>query len=240
MCGRYGLFTPLPVVAETLQAELRLTDPGPRYNAAPGQVLPVCRQPQADRRELVGLEWGLVPAWSRNPEETRSRYSLINARAETAADKPAFREAFRRRRAVIPADGFYEWQATGGGAKQPYWIRRRDGGLLALAGLWERWQAPDGEQALETFTIVVGEPNAVLAPIHDRMPVILDAASREVWLDPADREPERLRSLLTPYPADALEAVPVSSRVNSPANDDPAVLEGPEGDSPEGGTLPLI
>ena len=159
-------------------------------------------------------------------------------RAETLADKPAFREALRGRRAVVPADGFFEWQAAGR-AKRPHWIRRRDGGLLALAGLWQRWQGErEGMwQTLDTFTIVVGPANATLTPIHERMPVILDAAAREHWLDPTLSDSDRLRPLLTPYSDEALEAVPVSTRVNNPANDDPSLLEA---DPTDGGVTPPL
>jgi putative SOS response-associated peptidase YedK len=230
MCGRYGLHTPLPLVAEQLQAELALADPGPRYNAAPGQVLPVCRVDEAGRRQLAGLEWGLVPPWSEDPRASRARYSLINARAETLADKPAFRDALRGRRAVVPADGYYEWQASGG-AKRPHWIRRRDGGLLALAGLWQRWQGElDGAPTtLDTFTIVVGPANASLAPIHPRMPMILDPAARERWLDPAVTDPAALRPLLGLAGDEELEAVPVGTGVNDPRRDDAGLIEPDDG-----------
>ncbi|HKJ71154.1 MAG TPA: SOS response-associated peptidase [Gammaproteobacteria bacterium] len=229
MCGRYGLRTPVDELARRLNAELALADPGPRYNIAPTQTLPVCRQPDPERRELVGMEWGLVPFWARDPRETRAKYSLINARAESVADKPAFKAAFRRRRALVPADGFYEWK-QGDKPKQPYWIRRRDGNPLFFAGIWERWEGEvDGEvRALESYCIIVGEPNELLASIHNRMPVIVDEADWALWLDPGLTDPEPLRPLLAPYPAEALEAVPVSRRVNSPANDDAGLIEAVE------------
>jgi len=229
MCGRYGLQTPVNELARRLNAELALEDPGPRYNAAPTQILPVARQPDPERREVTGMEWGLVPFWAKDPRETRSKYSLINARAESVADKPAFKAAFRRRRALIPADGFYEWHQQGGDRpKQPYWIRLRSREPMFFAGLWERWEGEvDGEpKAIESFCIIVGEPNDLLASIHNRMPVVVDPADWALWLDPEVRDAEPLRPLLRPYPAEAMEAVPVSRRVNSPANDDPGLIEG--------------
>ena len=227
MCGRYGLQTPVDELARRLNAELALDDPGPRYNAAPTQTLPVCRQPGAGGRELVGLEWGLVPFWAKDPKETRAKYHLINARAESVADKPAFKAAFRRRRALVPADGFYEWQQGGDGPKQPYWIRLKDGGPMFFAGLWEHWEGEiEGEpRTIESYCIIVGEPNPLLAGIHNRMPVIVDPGDWALWLDPEVGEEEVLRPLLAPYPAEAMEAVPVSRRVNNPKNDDPGLIE---------------
>ncbi|MEF8792844.1 SOS response-associated peptidase [Thiohalorhabdus sp.] len=228
MCGRYGLQTPVDELARRLNAELALADPGPRYNAAPTQTLPVARQPEPGRRELIRMEWGLVPFWAKDPQETRSKYSLINARAESVADKPAFKAAFRRRRALIPADGFYEWQEQGGDRpKQPYWIRLRSGEPMFFAGLWEGWEGEiNGEpKVIESYCIIVGEPNELLASIHNRMPVVLGPADWGLWLDPEVRDPQPLSSLLAPYPAEAMEAVRVSRRVNSPANDDPGLIE---------------
>lgn len=226
MCGRYGLQTPVDELARRLNAELNLADPGPRYNVAPTQTLPVCRQPEPGARELVPMEWGLVPSWARDPRETRAKYSLINARAESVADKPAFRTAFRRRRALVPADGFYEWR-QGGTPKQPYWIRLASREPLFFAGIWERWEGEiEGEsRAIDSYCIIVGEPNELLAGIHNRMPVILAPADWALWLDPKVADPEALRPLLAPFPAAAMEAVPVSRRVNSPANDDPGLVE---------------
>ena len=143
---------------------------------------------------------------------------MINARAETAASKPAFRAAFRRRRCLIPADGFYEWQRAERGGKQPFYLRLRDGLPFAFAGLWEHWEGPQGE-ALDTCTILTTEPNELLRPIHDRMPVILDPRAWELWLDPGVHEPVRLQPLLRPYPAEQMIALPVSPLVNNPAND---------------------
>jgi len=227
MCGRYGLFTPESELAERFAAEPRAPEPGPRYNLAPTQSGLVCRAPGPEERELTALRWGLIPFWSKDPRETARRYSMINVRADTITEKPAFKVAFRRRRCLVPADGFFEWQARPGGPKQPHWIRLRSGEPMALAGLWERWEGEiDGEpRAIESYTIVVGEPNELMAPIHNRMPVVVDPSDWALWLDPGITEPEPLLPLLRPYPAEAMEAVPVSRRVNSPENDDPALIE---------------
>ena len=211
MCGRYTLHSSRARLLEKFGLD-RADEVEPRYNIAPSQEVPVVRQ-QGDARELVHLRWGLLPFWADDP---RIGYKMINARAETVASKPAFRPAFRRRRCLVPADGFYEWKAQGR-AKQPYYLRMQDGEVFAFAGLWEHWQG-EGE-VVESFTIIVGPPNELGAPIHDRMPVILDPASYDRWLEP-QADPAALAALLGPYPADAMEAYPVSRRVNRPANDD--------------------
>jgi putative SOS response-associated peptidase YedK len=161
---------------------------------------------------------GLVPAWAPEP---KTSYRTINARAETAADKPAYRQAFRRRRCLIPADGFYEWPAVGKG-KQPYCIAPADGQPVAFAGLWERWER-DGE-VLESGTILVTQANALIAPIHDRMPVILDPAAEARWLDPHVTDPAALRPLLVPCPPARLRVWPVSPAVNRPGAAGPELL----------------
>ncbi|MGD8725986.1 MAG: SOS response-associated peptidase, partial [Gemmatimonadales bacterium] len=160
--------------------------------------------------------WGLIPSWAKDPTIGNR---MINARAETVATKPAFEGAFKHRRCLIPADGFYEWQKTGS-RKQPYYIGRRDGSVFAFAGLWERW-ADEGHDPIETFTIITTTPNDLLAPIHDRMPVILPTDRYDEWLDPANTETEALQSLLGPAPAADLTATPVSTYVNSPHNEGP-------------------
>ncbi|HKJ89238.1 MAG TPA: SOS response-associated peptidase, partial [Gammaproteobacteria bacterium] len=201
------------------------------YNIAPTRMGLVCREAEAGDRELVGLEWGLIPFWSRDPEETRRKYSLINARAESVASKASFKAAFKYRRCLVPADGFYEWHAGQEGPKQPYWIRFRDGSPMTFAGLWERWEGEaEGERkVIETYTIIVGEPNALLGRIHNRMPVVLGPEDRDMWLDPGMKDPEALRQLLRPYPAQAMEAYPVSRKVNNPKNDEPELVDAVEG-----------
>jgi putative SOS response-associated peptidase YedK len=210
MCGRFAIVSP----AEELLAFFQAQGGGehlarPRFNVAPTQAVPVLRNEGA--RAFVPLRWGLVPAsWRSVPKGG----PLINARAETLAAKPAFREAFRVRRCLVPATGFYEWKREGG-AKIPHFIRRRDRRPLALAGLWEG----------EAFTLVTCPPNALMATLHDRMPVLLPPEAWPVWLDPGPRPPAELSALLVPCPPGDLEALVVSARVNSPRNDGPELLE---------------
>lgn len=191
----------------------------PRYNAAPSLVLPVIQQGNDGIRRLIPAKWGLVPAWVSDPAQCQHP---INARAESAAVKPMFRDAFRASRVLVPADGFYEWQRLGR-EKQPYLIRMRDGAPLGIAGLLSRWQRPAGE--LVTFTILTTEPNALVAPLHDRMPAIVKPEDFEAWLDPHTCDPERLRALLAPYPDHFMEAYAVGRKVNDPANEGPELVE---------------
>lgn len=189
----------------------------PRCNVAPSQRAPIIRRAQDGHRQLAMLRWGLIPAWAK---DTAISYKTINARAETVATAPSFRAAFKVRRCIVPASGFYEWQKDGT-RKQPYLIEADDESPLSFAGLWERWE--HGPEPIETFTIITTEPNELLAPIHNRMPVILAPEDFDVWLEP--KESPIAQALLRPYPAELMRAVPVSTRVNSPKNDDPAVLE---------------
>ena len=219
MCGRFAQYAD----ADTLARHFELaTVPAltPHYNVAPTQPVLAVRIDDSGQRELTALRWGLVPSWSKGPD---NRYSMINARAETVADKPAYRAAFARRRCLIPADAFYEWRAAADG-KVPHAIRRDDGAPFALAGLWEHWMGPDGSE-IASCTIIVTDANALLAPIHDRMPVILDAADYGAWLDPANEDKAALRLLLRPADPAGWTAYPVSRAVNSPRNDSPALLE---------------
>jgi putative SOS response-associated peptidase YedK len=216
MCGRFTLRAPASVVAEQF-ALFEVPPFAPRFNIAPSQPVPVVRL--ARGRELVWLRWGLIPAWAKDPAIGNR---LINARAETVAEKPAFRAALRRRRCLVAADGFYEWQRTGK-RKQPYFIRLRDDRPFAFAGLWESWEAPDSSQ-IESCTLLTTEPNELMRPIHDRMPVILPADGYRVWLDPAMEKPERLLPLFRPYPAEEMTAEPVSTFVNSPAHEGPECI----------------
>ncbi len=218
MCGRYSLTTPVEAVGRLFQVAER-PNLKPRYNIAPSQDAPVVRAGEAGGRVLEPMRWGLIPSWAK---EAKVGYRMINARAETVAQKPAFRGAFRQRRCLVPADGFYEWRKLGK-VKQPYRITLADGGPFAFAGLWERWRAPDG-RAVSSFTIITTEANRLLRPIHDRMPVILDAADHDAWLDTAGVGPEEAARPLHPYFAEGLVAVPVSTRVNSPKNDDAACI----------------
>jgi putative SOS response-associated peptidase YedK len=190
----------------------------PRFNIAPTQaVAAVRRVPESSEpaRQLVLLRWGLVPSWAKDPKIGNS---LINARAESVAAKPAFRTAFRRRRCLVVADGFYEWQRTGT-KKQPYFIRLADDRPFAFAGLWEFWEGPD-HSALESCTLITTSANELMAPIHDRMPVILSPDDYDRWLDPAIQKPDQLQPLLRPYPSGEMLAYPVSTHVNNPRNED--------------------
>ncbi len=195
----------------------------PRYNIAPSQQAPVVRADAAGGRTLGLLRWGLIPSWAK---EAKIGYRMINARAETVAEKPAFRSAFRHRRCLVPADGFYEWRKQGT-VKQPTRITRADGAPFAFAGLWERWRAPDGA-LIDSFTIITTAANELLRPIHERMPVILDPADFGPWLEAGGVE------RLVPYTDAKLEAVPVSTRVNSPKHDDPACIAPLDGDAAAG------
>ncbi len=220
MCGRYSITTPEEAVRRHFAYGGPPRNLAPRYNAAPTQALPVVRPGADGGRRLDLLRWGLIPSWA---EDASIGSRLINARGETVAEKPAFREAFRQRRCLVPADGFYEW-ATGGKAKQPYRVTLDDGGVFGFAGLWERWDGPEGP--VESFTIVTTEASASIAHIHPRMPVILDPDTYGAWLDTA-MPLEDARASLRPAPAERLRATPVSTRVNAVRNDDPSVLEPP-------------
>jgi putative SOS response-associated peptidase YedK len=176
--------------------------------------------PDQAQRQFRILQWGLVPSWAKAPGVDAD---MINARAETAATKPAFRTAFRKRRCLVLADGFYEWSRQGR-SKQPFYVRLRDGRAFAFAGLWEHWEGTEGE-VIESCTLLTTVPNDLIRTFHHRMPVILPHEVYPVWLDPAIEEPDRLQPLLRPYPPEAMTAYPVSPRVNNPANDSPACIE---------------
>jgi putative SOS response-associated peptidase YedK len=212
MCGRYRSTVTTKEMADLFDlAELLAVEP--RYNIAPSQpVLTVRQDPESGKRTAGLLTWGLVPHWSKDGT------AFINARSETAASKPAFRDSFRKRRCLIPANGFYEWQKQGS-KKQPYFIGLKDGRPFAFAGLWERWQSAEGP-LLETCAILTTGANDLMRPIHERMPVILDRADFGAWLDPAGKS-DQLQALLRPYPGSDLEAYPVSTFVNNARNEGP-------------------
>jgi putative SOS response-associated peptidase YedK len=220
MCGRFTLITPDQELAVQFNLPEVPAMP-PRYNIAPTQPVAAVRlNARSGARELAWLHWGLVPSWAQDPA-VGSR--LINARSETVAEKPAFRAAFQRRRCLVLADGFYEWQKVDG-AKQPYYIRLRDGSPFAMAGLWEHWEGGEGS-VIQSCTLLTTEPNLLIQPLHSRMPVLLAAQDYDLWLDPQVQRPERLAPLLRPYPATEMVAYPVSRRVNNPDNDDPHNIE---------------
>jgi putative SOS response-associated peptidase YedK len=217
MCGRYELHTQPAALALAFGVPF----PSPmraRYNIAPMQDVPIVRRSAAGERELVHVRWGLVPRWAKDPSIGNR---MINARAETLADKPSFRTALRRHRCLLPADGFYEWKQTPSGAKQPLHIGMKDAAPFGLAGLFERWLSPAGE-VLDTCTIITTQANALLAPLHDRMPVIIAPVAFDRWLDVANEED--LTDLFAPFPAEEMTYYPVSARVNSVRNDDPKLI----------------
>jgi putative SOS response-associated peptidase YedK len=218
MCGRFTQATDGEIIARVFELPETPALP-PRYNIAPSQDVAAVRADDGGRR-LVMLHWGLIPSWAKEPAMGAR---MINARAETLAEKPAFRSALRTRRCLIVADGFYEWRKVGA-PKQPHYIRFRDGRPFGLAGLWERWHGEGGE-TVESCTIVTTQANELLAPIHDRMPVILEPEQHALWLDASVTDPERLGELLHPHAPDPMEAYPVSLLVNNPINDAPACRE---------------
>jgi putative SOS response-associated peptidase YedK len=218
MCGRYTLASPTERLAEEFGVDAASIELAPNYNVAPTQQVAAVLD-EGGQRRLEVLRWGLIPPWADDPG-IGSR--MINARSETAPGKPSFRRAFRERRCLIPADGFYEWQRTNG-AKQPYYIHMEEGRPFAFAGLWESW-SKGGEGEVRTCTILTTGANALVGEVHDRMPVILAHDAYDVWLDPAS-ERDELTGLLAPYPVDEMEAYPVSRFVNSPSNNDPRCIE---------------
>lgn len=215
MCGRYARFTDVHQMLSPLGAQWNGPDLLPNYNTAPGQQILAVRE-QDGLREAVQLRWGLIPFWAKDKS---IGYRMINARAEGLADKPAFRQPFRQQRCLIPADGFYEWRHEGD-RKQPYYIHRKDSQPMMFAGLWSRW---GDQEIIESCAIITGEPNDLVAPIHNRMPVILDSADCDAWLKSGNRS--LLERLLCPIPAHMLEAYPVSIAVNKPSQGGPGLIE---------------
>jgi putative SOS response-associated peptidase YedK len=225
MCGRYFLHSSADKLAK-LFGEMPMPLLEPRYNIAPTQPVPIVRQDHNGRCEMVLVRWGLIPAWSKGPD---SRFSMINARVETVAQKPAYRNAFRYRRCLVPADGFYEWRSAGG-KKQPFVLRPSDGRPLALAGLWEHWQDADGNE-LASCTILVGEADAQVKKVHERMPVVVDPAAFDLWLDIRSQKPQPLETLLAAQRAPALTVYSVGRAVNNPRLDQPDLIAALEGES---------
>lgn len=214
MCGRFTLSVSAENLKEAFADFVFPTTYAPRYNIAPTQ--PVLAIPNDGSKRADFFVWGLIPSWAKDPSMANR---LINARGESLAEKPAFRGAYKYRRCLVLADGFYEWAARPGTkAKTPYFVHLKSGEPFAFAGLWEEWHAPDGSM-IRSCTIITTTPNELMASIHNRMPAILAPADYMVWLDPAPQSPERLRSLIRPFPAERMEMYPVSSLVNSPAND---------------------
>ena len=230
MCGRFTQERPNAELAALFAAQLRAdAGEGGRFNVAPTQRASVVLVDSDEgRRVLTGFRWGLIPGWAK---DTRIGSRLINARAETVASTPAFRASFRRRRCLVPADGFYEWQ-RGPGGRRPFAIRPADAAPLAFAGLWSAWRDPafpDAPDPLGTFAIVTTTPNELMAELHNRMPVVLPAEAWERWLDPGVKDPSELRGLLVPCSSERLVAYPVSTLVNSVRNQGPALIVRAEG-----------
>jgi putative SOS response-associated peptidase YedK len=230
MCGRYALTTSPQMLADLLGIHRLRSSLVPRYNIAPTQLVPAVRSDAEGGRELVDLHWGLIPPWAKD-RTIASR--MINARSESVDEKPAFRKAFRDRRCVVPADGFYEWKKQGR-SKQPYFVRRADGSPMFIAGLWEKWTDRGTGELVESCTILTTEPNEKVAELHNRMPVVLDGGGVDRWLSRGRPEAE-LKALLRAAPSEWFVMDAVSTQVNSPANEGPALVE-PIGDqSPAAG-----
>ncbi|MGI9320240.1 MAG: SOS response-associated peptidase [Thiogranum sp.] len=220
MCGRYNLITDAEALIDFFEIDQVLVEAKglhPRYNIAPGQSVPIIRN-AGQGNELLLARWGLIPHWSREPS---TKYSTINARAETVAEKPSYRDAFKRKRCLIPANGFYEWKSDGD-KKTPHHIHAPDNSLLAFAGVWDHWDR-QGE-GFDSCSIIVTTASRIMQPIHARMPVILNPAQYSTWLNPAHYNRAQLESMLVPY-AGSLETCRISRFVNSPANDGPECVE---------------
>lgn len=216
MCARYTLTSPMDLLVEIFLLTEVEEGVQPRHNIAPTQLVPVVLEGHRLRR----LRWGLIPPWAK---DVRVGARMINARVETAAERPAFRDALARRRCLVPADGFFEWKDEAG-RKQPWYIRRRDGCPFAFAGLWDTWRGEGGDP-VRSFALLTGEPNELVARIHDRMPCILRSADWGAWLDPALPVPGALGELTRPYPAEELEAYRVSPWMGSPKHEGPRCVE---------------
>jgi putative SOS response-associated peptidase YedK len=219
MCGRFTLTIDPADLRDAFPGLMFPEDMSPRYNVAPSQ--PVAVVANNGKNQVEFFKWGLVPSWAQDPSIGNR---MINARAESLAEKPSFRAAYKRRRCLVLADGFYEWQpAPGAKSKTPMLIKLKSGEPFAFAGLWEVWQ-PDQEDALLSCAIITTTPNALMEKIHDRMPVILKPEAYPLWLDPAEQMPDQLGKVLKPYPALQMMAFPVSRQVNDPKNDSPECI----------------
>ncbi len=218
MCGRYTLTSAPEAIRALFRYEEQPNFP-PRYNIAPTQPIAIVRLNEG-KRQLALVRWGLLPSWVKDP---KTFTLLINARGESASEKPAFRAAMKRRRCLIPADGFYEWQAVAG-RKQPFYVRAKSGTPLAFAGLWECWTGPNGEE-METAAIVTTRANRTLAAIHERMPVVVPPEAFDLWLNCAEVDAKTAEALIQPAPDNLLEAYEISTAVNRTANDNAKLIE---------------
>jgi putative SOS response-associated peptidase YedK len=224
MCGRYAVTTAPEAIRRLFRYAGKPNFP-PRYNISPTQPIAIVRLADG-QRQFALVRWGFIPSWVKDPKTVSL---MFNARGETAAEKPAYRNAMKRRRCLVPADGFYEWKRDGD-RKRPFWVHARDRAPVAFAGLWETWTGPNGEE-LDTAAIVTTRANATLAPLHDRMPVVIPPDAFDLWLDP-NADLQMAASLMVPAPDDLLTAYEVSSAVNRAANDDPSLLT-PASELPE-------
>jgi putative SOS response-associated peptidase YedK len=219
MCGRFALTVDPADLQDTFPGFIFPAQTAPRFNIAPSQA--ILALPNDGTGNADFLTWGLIPSWAKDPSIGNR---LINARAETLAEKPAFRSSYKYRRCLIFADGFFEWQVQAESRiKIPHFIRLKSGAAFAFAGLWDHWQSPDGSE-VRSAAIITTTPNELIAPIHNRMPVILSKNAYAQWLESSPQHPEQLQPLLRPYPAGELTAYPVSPMVNSPANDRPEIV----------------
>lgn len=223
MCGRYTMLPDAEIWPEAFglsgDAAHQISILSSNYNVAPSQDVPILRDnPETGEREFAFARWGLIPSWAK---DAKFGYHTINARAETVAEKPSFRAAYRKRRCLVPSSGFYEWKQDGA-RKQPYLIEMKDKKPMAFAGLWETWRDPQDESIVQSCTIIVTDANAFMKPLHDRMPVILDPGDYGKWLN---TELPDGKSLLHPCPGDWLSAYPVSTHVNSPRNNDSQCIQ---------------
>ena len=223
MCGRFTLTQLDPDLLSATFSLPEVPDLPPRYNIAPTQpVATVVRDAEANENALLVMRWGLIPHWAKDPSIGSK---MINARSETLAEKPSFRQALRYRRCLVVADGFYEWRAQRDGPKIPMYITVGDHQPFGFAGLYERWTEPESGEAVLSCTIITTTPNALMEPIHNRMPVILPPEHYSAWLDPSETDGARVLPLLQPYPAERMSAYPVSRRVNVPTVDSPDLIE---------------
>ncbi|WPL15702.1 hypothetical protein Thiowin_00616 [Thiorhodovibrio winogradskyi] len=220
MCGRFAQCFDVQATANWLEAQPPIGTPPARYNIAPGSRMLACRSRADIQRELASFHWGLVPSWAK---DRKLGYKTFNARAETVAEKPSFRAAFKHRRCLIPADAFYEWQTTPNG-KQPFAFRRWDEQPMTFAGLWEQWTEPSSGERLESATIIVTNANPLVAAVHDRMPVMIDPKDWDQWLHPGEADENRLKRLFQPCPGDAMIGYPVTWSVGQPRFDAPECL----------------
>lgn len=230
MCGRFALTAPASVIKEVFSVDV-LPAVLPRYNVAPSQQVPTVIS-ALGVRSMQMMRWGLIPFWAK---DAKIAYKTINARGETVTEKPAFRTSFKRKRCLILADGFYEWKRVGK-AKQPHLIQMADGRPFAIAGLWSTWIDPSTMDEVTTCSIVTTGPNALMAPIHDRMPVILDPKDWDTWLDPQNEDVASLQELIRPFPEDRMKERSVSQHVNDARHSGPECQADPEPQALPGGT----